>query len=84
MASFVFKKYGEKAACALARLWCDRMQYLYDLWLAADDPRHVFAPAVVHAQTETEVWRAAVDALQGTVAKERARGIELLRPGLKP
>eukprot|EP00974_Lingulodinium_polyedra_P088330 8564326-Lingulodinium_polyedra.AAC.1 len=66
MASFVFKKYGEKAACAFARLWCGRMQYLYDLWLAADDPRHVFVSADVQAQTESEVWRAAVEALQGT------------------
>ena len=41
-ASFALRKWGERAARALADVWCSRMQRLYDLYTGADDPTFVY------------------------------------------
>ena len=44
--------YGEEHAAALARVWCAKMQYLFNVCLEREDDRHALSPAEVAAWPE--------------------------------
>ena len=82
MASYAYSRYGEEAAARLATAWCHRLQYFYDIWVAADDPDYKFSHADVDAYIETEEFQAFVEGVGVGAIKERLSQLRALRPRL--
>ena len=61
--SFAYAKYSEEVASALALGWCQRMQMLYDVYVASGEDRFVFKPEDCAELEEHPVFAAAADAL---------------------
>ena len=62
-ASFAYARYGEEVASALALGWCQRMQVLYDVYVASGEGRFVFKPMDADELDEHPIFAAVADAL---------------------
>ena len=67
---------GEHAAITLARAWCSKMQYLFDLWMDSVDPDFSFTQAHVDSWVLPDALKAlGVD----TKYKGKARAHDILQ-----
>ena len=71
--------FGDRAAAALARAWCHKMEYLFHQWLRSDDAEFAYTEAHVVEYAEP-AWLA--QAIEGAPAATLPRLSELrdLRP----
>lgn len=69
-ARFELTFYGDVVAAALARGWCHRMEYFYNLWIAAGSGSYSYTKADVAGYQEPADF---IEAAQGFTGKKAAR-----------
>ena len=78
-AQYDAQKYGDHSAAVLAREWCRRLQYFWNLYRDSGDPHYVFTAADIAAYRPLPDFTDVLPALGGK-ALVRARNLAKLVP----
>ena len=78
-ATYEMSLYGESQSLVLARAWCSKMSYLYEVWLNQPDPDYVFTGADVSGWSAPQEFIDLLGVLSGR-QKTRALALQKLRP----
>ena len=73
--------YGEGPASVLAKTWCNKLQYLFDIALASGKLCHRFSEDELQGWLELYDFKALVVGLEGKQLA-RAQWLRSLKPGL--
>ena len=83
MATFACDRYGDHGATVLAREWCHRMQYFFDVWMHQDKWGYVFTDGDVAGYAPLDDFVDYFLALDLDAPQmERASALNNMRPGV--
>ena len=69
--SFTVTTHGEAECIALAKGWCDRMGYFYNLWLSQANSMYIITQYDIDGWVPPETWTAAAASFKDGKGRKR-------------
>lgn len=80
-ARFNVSLYGDMGSVTMAKMWCHRMNFFFELWVAEGSPRpYVFSEVSLQGHIELAEFTAAVAGFVNAKAIQRVEQVRSLRP----